>query len=177
MPRSGAAQRRDLNPRPATHMTLLRVDGEVVDVGFGSANPLGPVPLDGEATYGTCTWRTTRTRTPEGEDVWLVSLFDMPLYTFTEARQHAVDYVAPNHFSSTHRLSIFTQVAMAQRWTDDDVQVGLVDLQLTERHPDGRTEVTTIAEAAFGDELRLRFGLALDDDEVDRLRAAVGAKR
>ena len=158
-----------VNPRPATHMTLL-VDGEVVDVGFGAANPLGPVPLGGEATYGPYTWRTTRTRSPEGEDAWLVSLFDMALYTFTEAPQHPVDYVAPNHFSATHRLSIFTQVAMAQRWTPDDVQLGLTGLQLTERHPDGRTEVTMIDRGQLGSMLRDRLGLDLDDDEVEQLQ-------
>ncbi len=43
-----------VNPRPATHMTLV-VEDAVVDVGFGSANPLGPVPLGGQATYGPYT--------------------------------------------------------------------------------------------------------------------------
>lgn len=162
-----------VNPRPATHMTLL-VDGEVVDVGFGSANPLGPVPLGGEATYGPYTWRTTRTRTPEGEDAWLVSLFDMALYTFTEAPQHPVDYVAPNHFSSTHRLSIFTQVAMAQRWTREDMQLGLVGIELTERHPDGRTAVATIDIDDIGPVLRDRFDLDLTDDDVTGLQRVVG---
>ena len=51
---------------------------------------------------------------------------DLPLYTFTEERRHAVDYLAPNHYSSTHPLSLFTQHVIVQRW-DGDVQVGLVD--------------------------------------------------
>ena len=165
-----------VSPRPATHMTLL-VDGDVVDVGFGSANPLGPIPLGGEATYGPYTWRTTRTRSPEGEDVWLVSLFDMALYTFTETPQHPVDYVTPNHFSATHPRSIFTQVAMAQRWTDDDVQLGLADLQLTERHPDGRTEVIPVDLADLGPVLHQRFGIGLDDEEVTQLRQGIERRR
>lgn len=136
-----------VDPRPATHMTLL-VDGEVVDVGFGSANPLGPVPLGGEATYGPYTWRTTRARSPEGEEVWMMSLLDMALYSFTEAPQHPVDYVTPNHFAATHRLSLFTQV------------------ELTERLPDGAVHVRTIDAPDYGTTLGDRFGIDLDDDDV-----------
>ena len=163
-----------VNPRPATHMTLL-VDGCVVDVGFGSANPLGPVPLGGDATYGPYTWRTTRTVTPEGEEGWLLSLSDIALYTFTEAPQHPIDYVAPNHFASTHPRSLFTQVAMAQRWTDDDVQVGLVGLQLRERLPaGGEVRTTEVPGDELGAVLHDRFGLTLGDDELARLRRFVG---
>ncbi|MGH2686128.1 MAG: arylamine N-acetyltransferase family protein [Actinomycetota bacterium] len=157
-----------VSPRPATHMALL-VDGRLVDVGFGAANPLGPVPLGGEATYGPYTWRTERTVSPEGEDAWMVRLFDMPLYTFTEAPQHPVDYVAPNHFSSTHPLSIFTQATILQRWERGDVQVGLVGLDLTVRRPDGGVEVTRVEPGDLGSVLRDRFLLDLDDDEVAQL--------
>ena len=39
--------------RPARRRTwCCVVDDQIVDVGFGSAVPLGPVPLGGEATYG-----------------------------------------------------------------------------------------------------------------------------
>ncbi len=97
----------------------------------------------------------------------------MPLYTFTDVAQHPVDYVAPNHFSSTHRLSIFTQVPMAQRWTEDDVQLGLVGLHLTERLPDGTVNVTTIGPEDLGGTLNDRFGIALDDDELALVRSVV----
>ena len=157
-----------VSPRPATHMALL-VDGLLVDVGFGAANPLGPVPLGGEATYGPYTWRTERTVSPEGEQVWMVRLFDMPLYTFTETPHHPIDYLTPNHFSSTHPLSLFTQMTIVQRWDDGDVQVGLVGLGLTERLPDGEVKTTSVDPGDLGDLLRGRFGLELDDDEVDRL--------
>lgn len=93
-----------VNPRPATHMVLL-VDDHLVDVGFGSAVPHGPVPLDGEVSYGAWTWRSARETSPEGEDVWRVSLFDLPMFTFTERPVHPVDYITPNHFSSTHPMS------------------------------------------------------------------------
>jgi N-hydroxyarylamine O-acetyltransferase len=157
------------SPRPATHMVLL-VDGQVVDVGFGAANPLGPLPLGGDATYGWCTWSTERTTSPEGEDVWLVRLFEMPLYTFTDTPQHPVDYVAPNHFSSTHPMSIFRMALIAARWTDDDTSLALVGRELTERRP-GRDDVTLIEPADLGAVLRDRFLVDVDDDEVDRLLA------
>jgi N-hydroxyarylamine O-acetyltransferase len=158
------------SPRPATHMVLV-IDGQVVDVGFGAANPLGPVPLGGEATYGPYTWLTERTVTPEGEHAWLLRLFDMPLYTFTEVPQHPVDYLAPNHLSSTHPMSIFTQTTIVQRWDDDDVQVGLVGLELTERNPDGSVEISAIDPADLGAVLRERFALDLAEPEVARIAA------
>ncbi len=163
------------SPRPATHMVLL-VDGQVLDVGFGGATPIGPVPLDGEATYGPWTWRTERTATPEGEDAWVVRLFDTPLYTFTDTPRHPVDYLAPNHYSSTHPRSLFTQNVIAQRW-DDDRQVGLVGLTLSERGADGTEEVTDVAPADLGRVLRERFGLDLTDDEAARVGAAAIATR
>lgn len=159
-----------VSPRPATHMVLL-VDGHVVDVGFGGATPLGPVPLGGEATYGPWTWRTEPTVSPEGEDTWLVSLFDLPLYTFTDRPQHPVDYLAPNHYSSTHPQSLFTQRVIAQRW-EGDTQVGLVGLELTERRADARDDVRAVDPADLGAVLRDRFGLDLADDEEARLAEA-----
>jgi N-hydroxyarylamine O-acetyltransferase len=156
--------------RPATHMVLL-VDGVLVDVGFGSATPSGPVPIDGEATYGPWTWRTERTRSPEGDDVWLVSLGDMALYTFTETPRHPIDYITPNHFTATHPQSLFTNVTIVQRW-DGDTQVGLINGELTIRHPDFTTDVERIEPADYGEVLRARFGLALGADDIDRLVAA-----
>jgi N-hydroxyarylamine O-acetyltransferase len=164
-----------LSPRPATHMVLL-VDGLLIDVGFGAANPLGPIPVGGEASYGPYTWRTERAVSPEGEVVWKVSLSDMQLYTFTEAPQHAVDYIAPNHYTSTHPLSIFTQHTIVQRWDDGDVQIGLVGHDLTERRPDGTVDTTAIDPDDIGEVLRGRFGLEVDDDEVARLGATIAPK-
>jgi N-hydroxyarylamine O-acetyltransferase len=160
------------SPRPATHMVLL-VDGQVLDVGFGGATPIGPIPLGGAATYGPWTWWTERTVTPEGEDAWLVRLFDLPLYTFTEAPRHPVDYLAPNHYSSTHPRSLFTQTVIAQRW-EDHTQVGLVGLQLTERRAEGET-AAAIDPDDLGHVLRDRFGLDLTRDEVARVAAAATA--
>lgn len=163
-----------VSPRPGTHMALV-VDGRLCDVGFGSATPIGPVPLDGSATYGSCTWSTRRVDTPEGESAWGVFLFDMLMYTFTDEVRHPVDYVAPNHFSSTHPLSLFTQVTMAQRWRDDGVQVGLVDRVLKERRPDGTEHDVEVAPADLGRVLRDDFGLRVDDDEAAALSALLPA--
>ena len=163
------------SPRPATHMVLL-VRGQVVDVGFGGATPIGPVPLDGEAAYGPWTWRTQRTVTPEGEDGWALLLSDVPLYTFTEAARHPVDYLAPNHHSSTHPRSLFTQNVIVQRW-EGDCQVGLVGLCLTERRAGGPDVPTPVDPDDLGTVLRTRFDLALTDDEVARVTAAALAMR
>jgi N-hydroxyarylamine O-acetyltransferase len=155
----------NVSPRPATHMVLV-VDDQVVDVGFGAAVALGPVPIGGDVTYGPCTWSSTRVVTPEGQDAWQVSLFDMTLFTFTDEPAHPVDYVTPNHFSSTHPLSIFTQFTMAQRWRDDDVQIGLVDRVLKERLPDGTSHDTEIDPADLGPVLSEHFGLDLPSQDL-----------
>jgi N-hydroxyarylamine O-acetyltransferase len=159
-----------VTPRPATHMVLV-VDDCAVDVGFGSAVPLGPVPLGGSATYGPCTWSTTRVTTPEGEEAWQMSLFDMPMFTFTEVVSHAVDYVTPNHFSSTHPMSIFTAFTMVQRWRQDDVQIGLVDGVLKERRPDGTEHDVPISPGDLGRVLRDELALVVSDDDVSALAA------
>ena len=164
------------SPRPATHMALI-VDEQLVDVGFGAANPLGPVPLGGEATYGAYTWSTTRGTSPEGENVWWVRLFDMNLYTFTDAPQHPVDYIAPNHLSATHPRSIFRLTTMAQHWTEVDgehVQEGLMGLELTRRLPDGRVDVSQVEAEDLGKVLLERFGIDLvpqDRSDVARIAA------
>ncbi|HYD10879.1 MAG TPA: arylamine N-acetyltransferase, partial [Acidimicrobiales bacterium] len=155
----------NVSARPATHMVLV-VDGCAVDVGFGAAVPLGPVPLGESVTYGPCTWSTTRVTTPEGEAAWQMSLFDMPMFTFTDVVSHPVDYVTPNHFSSTHPMSIFTQLTLVQRWRHDDVQVGLVDGVFKERRPDGTELDVRIDAADLGRVLREDFALTVTDDEV-----------
>lgn len=162
-----------VSPRPATHM-VLRVDDLVIDVGFGSAVPLGPIPLGGQATYGAWTWTCRPTVTPEGDDAWLVSLFDaLPMFTFVEQPAHPIDYVTPNHFTSTHPLAIFTQCTMAQRWRDD-VQLGLVDRVLKERRPDGTEHDTEIDPADLGPVLRDHFGLDLTAQDLGALRHLLG---
>ena len=152
------------SPRPATHM-VLTVDGCAVDVGFGSAVPLGPVPLDGEATYDGITWSCRRVSTPEGDEAWGVSLFDMLLFTFTDQRAHAVDYLAPNHLSATHPQSIFTQFLIVTRWREDGVAVALNDRNLKERSGTGEHD-TEIDPADLGAVLRDQFLLDLPEQDL-----------
>lgn len=154
--------------RPETHMVMI-VDGQLVDVGFGGANPLGPVPIDGEVTYGPWTWSTQRTRAPEGGEVWLVRLFDMPLYTFTEDPRHPIDYITPNHFTSTYPLSLFRNATIVQRW-DGATQIGIVGTELTVRGADSTTEVSRFDPSELGALLLDRFGLRLDRDDLTRLQ-------
>ncbi|MEY2450887.1 MAG: N-hydroxyarylamine O-acetyltransferase [Acidimicrobiaceae bacterium] len=159
-------------PRPATHMALL-VDGQLVDVGYGASTPIGPIPLGGEATYGTYTWRTERVRTPEGEDAWLLSMADRALYSFTELDHHPVDFLAPNYFTSTHPNSMHTQTLIVQRWTNELVQVGLVDLELLVRDP---YTTKPVDPDALGDTLVDIFDLAIGDEDVASLNAWVVSK-
>lgn len=156
------------SPLPATHMVLI-VDGHLVDVGLGGPTPLGPVPLGGEVTYGGFSWRTERGPSPEGEDVWWLRLGDKALYTFADRPQHPVDYIAPNHYSSTHPESIFLANTIVQRWDERNVQIGLVGLDLSERHADGTIVESTVDAADYGLVLKERFGLSLNDDELGRL--------
>lgn len=157
------------SPRMESHMVLL-VDGSVLDVGFGGATPIGPVPLGGSATYGPWTWFVDPTRTPEGEAAWLVRLFDLPLYTFTETPRHVVDYVAPNHWTSTHPSSLFRNATIVQRWSGA-TQVGIVGRTLTVRRPDYVDDTSTVDPGDLTAVLDEHFGLALDAEDVARLAA------
>ncbi|MEY2430726.1 MAG: N-hydroxyarylamine O-acetyltransferase [Acidimicrobiaceae bacterium] len=159
-------------PRPETHMSLL-VDGQLVDVGFGASTPIGPIPLDGEATYGTHTGRTERVRTPEGEDAWLLSMSDRALYSFTELNHHPVDFLAPNHSTSTHPNSMHKQTLIVQRWTTELVQVGLVDLELLTRDP---YTTTPLDPDALEHTLVDIFDLAIGTEDAAALNAWVLAK-
>lgn len=161
-----------VSPRPATHM-ILTIDDQIVDVGFGSAVPLGPVPKDGEVTYGAWTWRSTRETSPEGEQVWKVWLGDLPMFTFDDRPAHPVDYITPNHFSATHPLSIFTQFVIASIWRADGVSLQLNGRILKERRPDWTEHDTELDPADLGPALREHFGIDLPRQDLGRLRAVL----
>jgi N-hydroxyarylamine O-acetyltransferase len=157
------------SPRPETHMVLV-VDGELIDVGFGGATPIGPLPIGGSATYGVWTWFVEPTRSPEGHDAWSVRLFDLDLFTFTTTAKHAVDYLAPNHWTSTHPSSLFRNATIVQRWAGD-TQVGLVGSTLTIRRPDFTDDSRVIDLADLGPVLHDEFGLELGHDDIEQLAA------
>lgn len=160
-----------VNPRPATHM-VLHVADCAVDVGFGSATPLAPVPLGGSVTVGGWTWSTDRVVSPEGEDVWAMRCNDALLYTWSDERRHPVDYVTPNHFSSTHPMSVFVVNATVQR-SLPDVQRTLAGLELIERFPDGRIDQRTIPLSEYAPTLR-ELGLDLPPPDLAALSALLG---
>lgn len=164
-----------ISPRPATHMVLL-VDDTVIDVGFGGATPLGPIPLEGEATHGPWTWHTERIGTPEGEDAWGMWFYEMLLYTFTDQPRHPVDFVAPNHFTATHPNTIFKHLLMVQRWDHDNTQVGLVDRDLTIRRHGLPDETTRIDSTDLGTVLADRFGIVLDPTDLAQLQDQLQAR-
>lgn len=162
-----------VSPRPATHM-ILTVDDLIVDVGFGGPVPLGPVPLGGEATYGVYTWRSSRETSPEGEEVWKLSMFDLPMFTFDDRPAHPVDYITPNHFSATHPLSIFTQFVLASIWRADGVSLQLNGRILKERRPDWSEHDAEIDPADLGDVLAEHFGIDLPEHDLGALRPLLG---
>lgn len=161
-----------VNPRPATHM-VLHVSGCAVDVGFGSATPLTPVPLGGEVTVGGWTWSTDRMTAPEGDEVWAMRCNGTLLYTWSDEQRHPIDYVTPNHFSSTHPLSVFVLNATVQRSTED-VQRTLAGLELIERYPDGRLDTTPIAPEDYPAALR-DLGLDLPPRDLGLLVTRLGS--
>jgi N-hydroxyarylamine O-acetyltransferase len=156
-------------PRPETHMVLL-VDGSLVDVGFGGATPIGPLPLGGSASFGPWTWYVESTRSPEGDEVWSVRLADLALFTVTTTPKHEVDFLAPNHWTSTHPMSLFRNATIVQRWADD-TQVGLIGTTLTFRRPDFSDDSRAVDLADLGTVLVDEFGLELGRDDIEQLAA------
>ncbi|MEN3273305.1 MAG: N-hydroxyarylamine O-acetyltransferase, partial [Actinomycetota bacterium] len=61
------------------------------------------------------------------------------LYHVTLEPRHAVDYLAPNHFTSTHPLSGFITGGITAQLPGDDVQTVLRGRELSEFRPDGVT--------------------------------------
>lgn len=162
-----------VSPRPSTHMTL-RVDDRLVDVGFGAATPLGPVPFSGEpVTFGEWTYHIERMTAPEGDDVWALWLGDRLLYTFSDEPRHPVDYVAPNHYTATHPMSRFITGGITVQQANDDVQTVLQGRELSEFRPDGVT-VTEVDPADLGAVLRDRFGLQLTPQDLGALSHLLG---
>jgi len=96
----------------------------------------------------------------------------MPLFTFTEQRAHPIDYIAPNHLSSTHPNSIFTQFTIATRWREDGVALALNDRNLKERSATGEHD-TEIDPADLGAVLREHFGLDLPAQDLVVLSGAL----
>ena len=155
---------------------VLLVDGQVLDVGFGGATPIGPLPLGGSGHVRAVDVADRADGDARGRGRLAgAAVRPAALHVHRGAHGTRSTTSAPNHYSSTHPRSLFTQTVIAQRW-EGDTQVGLVGLQLTERRADGET-VAAVDPDDLGLVLRERFGLDLTPDEVGRLAASATATR
>jgi N-hydroxyarylamine O-acetyltransferase len=149
-----------------THM-LLRVAAEeavwIADVGFGGTGLLDPMLLaeGSESTQGGLTYRLRR----EGF-YWILSMRDAAgatndLYEFTEEPQTAADVEMANHFTSTHRDSIFRRTLTIQCATAAERTV--FRGELLARYRDGMPSEETVVRADVGAMARRVFGIELPD--------------
>jgi N-hydroxyarylamine O-acetyltransferase len=135
---------------PLTHrLTLVDLpEGRfIADVGFGGQTPTAPIRLEPglEQTTPHGVYRTTR----DGE------VFDLqlrvenrwePIYKFTLASQTRADFEVANWYTSTHPRSRFTQNLIVCRVVGE-TRVNLFNLGFSIRHPDGKVEERTLADA------------------------------
>jgi N-hydroxyarylamine O-acetyltransferase len=108
-----------------THMVLRLPIGRdiwLADVGFGSMGLIEPMPLrDGaSAEQGGFTYRLRR----DGA-LWVLAIRDasqteIDLYEFSEDPQTPMDVEVANHFTSTHKDSIFRKSLTIQRTRRDE---------------------------------------------------------
>jgi N-hydroxyarylamine O-acetyltransferase len=184
-----AAALRDLGFRPAvllgrvrrgppdrwcrTHMVLRVPIGSgswLADCGFGGLGLLEPMPLaDGTVSHQVgFTYRLRR----EGSS-WILSCkgsevgaqaesdagSELDLYEFTEDPQTPGDIEVANHYTSTHRDSIFRRSITIQRTTRGERAIWRNDVLTryrngrVEEQSVGRGERSTIAREIFGVEL------------------------
>jgi N-hydroxyarylamine O-acetyltransferase len=163
-------------PSPRTHLTLrVSADSErwLADVGFGNGL-LEPLPFDaaGPRHQGGWTYELVATgrrawelRERHGEE-WLTG------YRFDDQPQHHADVVVGNHFTATHPSSPFVGQAVALR-RDADSMHRLTNRRFSITRPDGSSEEHQLSDLELGDALRDVFGIALSDDEVARVVAAI----
>ena len=160
---------------PRTHMTLhVDVDGERVlaDVGFGAQGPLSPVPFGEGVESRQHAW-TFRIVDEAGWHV-LQSRANAAwkdLYAFTLEPHHAVDYEMANHYTSTHPVSRFVQVPIAQRIAPDVRRV-LRDRDYCEHRGDDVTCRTLSGDDELLDVLAEEFGLRFPPGTRFRTRVA-----
>lgn len=163
--------------RPRGHIVLRVRAGEgtwLADVGFGSEGPLEPLPFRDGATARQGDWSYQLVRVAGAqEDAWRLRTrhpegwFD--LYEFTTAPQHAVDFVAANHFTATAPMSPFTGSVIVQRM-GPHARICLRDQDLTTTRHDGDEEHRRVPVEEYRKVLHTVFGVDIDDDQVTGLR-------
>jgi len=159
--------------------TMLTAEAEgrtyLVDVGFGDAGPLHPVPFahGGRTTVGDWTWQLVS----ECEETWVLrslqveSWFDV--YAFGLETQAPSDFVASFHYTATHPKSVFTGHIVAQRGDDKSRHV-LRDRTLRIQRPDGSTDAYDLTADQAVEELRDGFRITLSEEEAAAVRAFLG---
>ena len=160
-----------ITPRPVsprTHMFLtVKIDGQtyVVDPGFGSIGPSGPVLLGGDASpqAGHVMARegngwVLRARRADGwADAWVSDLEESP----------PIDFEVSNHFTATHPSSPFVNRLMLRALIPGGY-VGVMNQTVT-THLGGTALTSELGNrAALRALLVARFGFDLP--EVERLR-------
>jgi N-hydroxyarylamine O-acetyltransferase len=148
--------------RPRSHMLLgVGAEGQrwLCDVGFGGDALLWPVAWNPEETSAQFGWKyRLKAEAPElvlqtwRPDGWV------DLYSFTMEEQHAVDYEVANYYTATHPDSFFRKQLMVHM-PGRESRITLMGRRLTERRPEGSTEVLLADDAAVLETLAARFGL------------------
>ena len=160
-----------------SHM-LLKVElaeGPVIaDVGFGGQTPTGTLRLEADVEQPT---PHEPYRFVAIDDGWrLQSRLGSEwtsLYRFDLQRQHPVDYLAPNHYLSTHPNSHFVNHLIAARAAADR-RYALFDRDFAMHHLNGQTERRVLRDAdEIREVLQQVFRIALPDHPAldDRLAA------
>lgn len=159
--------------RPRTHMLLVvSLDGErlVVDAGFGGMTMTAPLRLERRGAQPT-PHGSFRLQRQGGSDAVQVELGGAwrTLYTFTHEPQLLADYEMTSWYLCNHPASLFRQILVAARPTDEG-RWTLRDLELTLHRPDGRSEAQTLRSVAeLKQALAGNFGIELA--QVDGLDA------
>ncbi len=146
-----------------THM-VLRVpighDVWLADVGFGALSLIDPIPFVDGAT-STQLGLTYRLRRDGG--LWVLAAQDaasvMDLYEFTGDPQTPADVEVANHYTSTHRLSVFRRTLTIQRVTDSE-RIYLRGETLG-RYRDGRLTEELVPRHSLARTVREVFGIDL----------------
>ena len=150
--------------RPRLHMSLaVEADGRqwLCDVGFGGEALLVPVEWLPGGVSAQFAWKF---RLMEEVPEYVLQMWRpegwVDLYSFTMEEQHAVDYEVANFYTSCHPDAFFRKQLMVHL-PGREVRVTLFGRRLTERRPEGVSEVTLADDAAVLDVLAEQFGLRL----------------
>ncbi|WP_158266255.1 arylamine N-acetyltransferase family protein [Allosphingosinicella deserti] len=149
-----------------THMCLLtRLAGEewLVDVGFGTAVPTGPLLWNSEAVQPTPlgSYRLSNTRFGKLLELKLADEW-VPVYEVYFEPPMNIDLEVANWFTSTHPMSIFTRHLIVARVTSES-RISLFDRELTVRGAKGEVHRETLDLAGVERVLGETFGLPVED--------------